>query len=403
MWKVPTERLSRYAIGVLVSLNCEAVAAKKATASQATTLGEWLWWPFLDPSMVFSTTESGPFRRDESAEVCVARRLGYDHPTRFAQVLLNKSEWQELLSENSTHVACFIGRFGLYGPQAPDQLALPKGRLEFPLQFRPKHLKPNEIDELYHCIVERLGSNAGDKHQTIDKDGIRTDYAVVQRYPHQRNGRQLIVVNLAGCTSLGTFAAASWAADKLLQTVDSTGNRLEVPLGIRQSSILEVLLKVTAADKGLRWRIQEIEVLRLFLDNSCWSPETLAWEEVKISEICLKIRPDGSFEFLFDGRPSRIKPNGKYGRVLAAMVRLMSQRSCNHVELAELANDASIWTRKTGGVQTVPIVEVRDVLKHLRSIHLHSALTVREDVAYVHAAVRLEDAGPPDTRVPKAK
>lgn len=362
---------------------------------QVKLLGNWLWSSFQAPSIVFSTTETGTFRRDESAEVCVAQRLGSDRGTKFEQVLLQCSEWQELLSKSPHRAACFIGRFGLYGDKAPDRLVHPQARLEFPEQSRPPHLKPNEIDdEHYHCIFERLGKDAVDKYKTIAEQGKRIDYALVQRYPRRWNHGKIIVVNLAGCTSLGTYAAASWAAEKLFEPVDSTGSRIECPPGIAEGSIFEALLRVTAAETGRRWRAQEIEVLRLFVDGRCWSPDALAWEEVQINEICLKIHDDGTFTFLFDGRPSRIKQDGTYGRLLAAMVRQKSQHGRDAMDLAELASDPSIWGQASGKVQVASIKKVHTFLKNLRNRHLHSALTVRKEVAYLHPKVRIDGCNP---------
>ena len=238
-------RLLQLATAVLVTVIPDALPAPPAPRP-ANLLADWLWAPFQAQSIVFSTTEPKPYRRDERAEFCVARRLGYQ--TKFERVLLGGSEWQESLSETPYQAACFIGRFGLYGDVAPRRLVNKQARLEFPEQFRPSNLQPNEIDDgLYHCIFERVGSNQVDKYRTKVDGGTRTDYALVQRYRRTLNDLKTIVVNLAGCTSLGTYAAAYWAAEKLFQPINSTGKCLEVPHGIREDCVFEALLKVTAS------------------------------------------------------------------------------------------------------------------------------------------------------------
>ena len=362
----------------------------KPVPSKCRLLDEWLWAPFRAPSIVFSTGQQGPFLRDEKAEFHLGRRLGYE--TEFEQIKLRDSRWQELLSKSPYQAVCFIGRLGLYGKDAPGRLMMKRGRLEFPEQFRPENMAPAELDSvgLYHCIFEHLGIHHTEKYFTTEEGGKRTDHAVVQRYQRSLNGRDMTVITIAGCTPLGTCAAAFWAAERLFQPIDSTGNCLEVPHGIRDDSVLEALLKVTASEPGSTWRFQEIVPLRLYVDDHCWSPKSHTWNEVPIEEICLLTRKDGRSVFLFNGRSSRLQPNRNYGRLLAAMMQQKIQSSCDVIDVDQLANDTSIWKDKAGDVQTTTVRHVYKVLKDLRSQHLRSALTVEQENVRLQASVHFE-------------
>lgn len=56
----------------------------------------------------------------------------------------------------------------------------------------------------------------------MEQDGVRTDFAVVQRYPVELGTRHVVVVIVAGASSLGTSVAAQWAAYDLFWSTDAT-------------------------------------------------------------------------------------------------------------------------------------------------------------------------------------
>jgi wyosine [tRNA(Phe)-imidazoG37] synthetase (radical SAM superfamily) len=172
---------------------------------------------------------------------------------------------------------CVIGRPSLYKScdvlydQDPREERLPKERaLVLPdVDSTTKDFMKNEITNtsrrLFHRVLVGTGSSriAFEVEDKMGKSQMtRTDYAVIQRFKLKHAGT---VVILAGCTALGTVAAAD-------QAVKHQFNRIPKLREPSPEDSIEILLKVTGSvplgDEGEKWpwEVHNCEPLAIYVN-----------------------------------------------------------------------------------------------------------------------------------------
>ena len=260
-----------------------------------------LWRPLKRSSVVLRAWEPDR-QRDEDAVIEVARYLSR-RPDGFPnceirRAVLNGNAKTDPLEDivKPHHNVCFIGRPGIFGPQATRMASSPDTRFYFPLPRRPQEAERGELVEQYHQVRSRSKLNedvkqfsASDIHGTPWE---RTDYAVVQKFRHLNRD----VVVCAGCSTFGTLAAARWA------TRPDTGP-IALPPDAATDSSVEVLLKVQGprVDYPKPWEIQSApEVVEMWVGDLKWGGQPSAesaWrpcpDKIAVSPSTLEIEIDG--------------------------------------------------------------------------------------------------------------
>lgn len=338
-------------------------------------LSQWLWQLFRQPSAVLAVTATKYRRRDEGALCFLGRRLSFvEYPrTEFPQISLEKPELAPVLFSKGYRAFCVVGRLGLFGREALERLGDGDLRFGFDAPCRPKGLPPGELDPDYHCVFEKLDNGDRKSHPTVEANDIRTDYAVVQRYEVGLGAQRSAVVIVAGASSLGTMAAARWAAYDLFQPTDATGGGpIKVPNGITPQSRMEALLRVRAKVTTSAWENLEIRLLKLSVDGAYWCAKEREWREPTIQVITL-VRENGEpLEILFDNQPSNVNRGSQIFRLLVAVVEQKVRRRRAELDITELAADDAIWDRPNP-----PKESVHAHLRTLRFRHLKRALDMR--------------------------
>ena len=355
---------------------------RRASADQL--LGDWVWRPFRRTSAVFGVTAMDFRRRDECALQWLGRRLSFnDYPaTSFPQVSLHACNFLELLFQGTFQAICLVGRPGLFGGGALKRFRDGELRFGFAKDRRPPELPVGAIDPEYHCILERQSPDNVLRHATVDQGDYRTDYAVVQRYPVVFRNGQILVVIVAGGSTLGTLAAARWAAYDLFQVADpARGLPIELPSGARLDSRMEALLRVRAKITTQTWDALQVDLHSLYFDKQCWSK--LKWTELGPRHITLIHRRPQPDQVLFDGTPQNINPKHCTYRLLLSLVDAALQR--HGVRIEDLATDKSIWLEPK-----VKVARVKGNLKTLKHRYLKDALAWDDDSAYLKATVSQE-------------
>ena len=110
-------------------------------------------------------------------------------------------------------------------------------------------------------------------YRTNDKNGVRTDYAIVQRFMVE----DTVVVYVAGNTSLGTLAGIQWVALRRNHLVAPDGVPIPCPEKIRGDSTVEALLQVSAPLDDRVWTPFDLKLLKLHAAGFRWSSSTGKW------------------------------------------------------------------------------------------------------------------------------
>ena len=339
----------------------------------------WFWEPFHQKSIVFSTTSQDHHRRDEFANLYIGRQLcRHDFSeTDFWQIPVRKDSWQEKLSSQPYMAVCLLGRLELYGnKKVVKKITNRDARFQFPKHSCSK--SASDVNEKeYYSIAEVENKKVIEEYYSDSQDGIRTDYAVVQRYTTRINYRNTVVINCAGTKSLGTLAAARWASWDLAESVDQQPEKfITAPEWITQNSCLEVLLEVQAKETTGAWRIKNITPIKLFLDDRPWSIQEHTWQNHNIQLITIvgdRHNPSG---VLFDGRPARTKKAGVYNRIIAALARLRNEDG--KIEMEDLLEERNLW-----GSDEVDEKAVMKKLSELKFIHLKNALDTKSGIKLI--------------------
>ena len=364
--------------GTLFALVCD-LKEEPAALTGDPPIFPWFWKPFHQKSIVFSTTSQDHHRRDEFANLHIGRQLCRHEygETDFWQIPVRKDSWQEKLSSQPYMAVCLLGRLGLYGnKRVVKKIANRHARFQFPKHQRARNAG-EETKKKYYSLVEVENNKVVEEYYSDSHDGIRTDYAVVQRYTTRINTRNTVVINCAGTKSLGTLAAARWASWDLAESVDhQPGKFISAPDWITQNSCLEVLLEVQAKETTDAWRIKNITPLKLFLDDRPWSIQEHAWQNRNIQLITICGGEHNPSGVLFDGKPARTKKSGVYNRIIAALARLRKEDGT--IEMEDLLKEENLW-----GSDEADERAVMKKLSELKYIHLKDALDTNSGIKLV--------------------
>jgi hypothetical protein len=347
-------------------------------------LYQWLWDPFHENSAMFGTA-SDVYLRDGMALVALARRLGWDEFPRAEIVLVpvGQPRWEEVLHQQGFQAIFLVGRLGLFGDEAVRSWDFLDSRFFFPKQQRSPGSAPDAFDPEYYCIRERLEDGRIESYPVHDaaKD-MRTDFALIQRYPVVYLGVQIVVVLCAGCTSLGTLAAAQWAASHLTRNTHPQGTPIPCPAGLAADSRMEALLEVTADLNHPLWIPSRVELRRLMVDRATWNPQLRAWESESLIEVhCEGGDPQRPVAVVIDGKEERMDPKGQAFQ-LSVAVCLSAAENQGLVDLAKLLQSPKLWPR--GGANED---KLRDRLSGLKFRHL-KMLSIDREVR-LHATVKI--------------
>ncbi len=338
-------------------------------------LPHWLWEPFHQPSAVLAVTATNYRRRDEAALLWLGRRLSFaEYPeTEFPHIALENPDLARVLFSQRYQAFCIVGRLGLFGQKALERLGIDDLHFGFDVPRRPKGLPPGELDAKYHCVFERVGSCKRKSHRTTEESGVRTDFAVVQRYQVELGTQHVVVVIVAGASSLGTAAGARWAACDLFQPTDAIDRRpIEVPPRITPHSHMEALLCARAKVTTRAWEHPEIELRKLSVDGACWSLKDQKWHEAPIRLITVVRERGQPTQILFDDQPARLERGKQTFRLMVALVEQAQRGGDAELDIAALAANHGIWEKPN------PTEDyVRAKLRLLRTRYLKNALCMR--------------------------
>jgi len=233
-------------------------------------LHDWLFEPFRVPQRgsggkrsVVLTVCDNAYIRDVGAQIEIARLLPSSRysSTEFHHVPLEDPDWGDVGLDGADGV-CFIGR-----PSMFRDCRIVK---HFPDDLRFSIVPPNSAEEGPYFCINHNRPKAGHRRLRTMQDASRHDHAIVQRFMIRVGGRDMVVVVVAGATSLGTLGAARWISsfkwDKETRIAHASIAGLE---GIKTSTRFEVLLDVSAKvnDPAKPWR-PEFEPKSLFLHKS---------------------------------------------------------------------------------------------------------------------------------------
>jgi hypothetical protein len=359
-------------------------------------LRDFIWNSFHAKSAVLATA-GDQHLRDGMALLQLARLFGWVvfPNTNIELVPLSQPDWQVAFCLQKLDAICLVGRIGLFGDEANRYLSCPNARLRFNTNVRPPSLAPQALDDEYHCIVEQPKGGDTEYHRSIDnEDGRRTDYALVQRYMVQHEGRQIVVVYIAGNTSLGTLGAAIWAALHLQRLCGPNGAPIPCPPTVSMNTTVEALLEVREDIDKEVWH-PEIRLLRLATPDAVWSETTGKWH----SDITVKFengdlrKPIG---VLFGSAQESMKTSKTMFRLLVAVCLLSQTNPEGRIHVADLAEDKWIWDGKTisGKAVRKKLAQLKCAHKKLRdlltlepSVHLYAHVTI-ENVPCVAAGVQ---------------
>ncbi|MBN1852637.1 MAG: hypothetical protein JW829_07925 [Pirellulales bacterium] len=352
-------------------------------------LAIWLWYPFGKASAVLAVTATNYCRRDENAQIWLARRLSFSefNKTDFPHISLENPEVEGVFFSDKYHAFCIVGRLGLFGSKALQRFSNNDLRFGFVKHRRPIGLPPGELDAEYHCVFERTKNSRRIFYRTTEENGERTDYVVIQRYQVKLDGtRTVVVIIIAGASSLGTLAGARWAAYNLFQPTDTIDKGpIPVPRGISPHSTMEVLLRARAKVTTGAWDHPEIDLLQLYVDGASWSLKDQAWHKAAIKQITI-IRDKGqATKILFDNQPTRLDPRKQMFRLLVAVAQKSLQCNYSELDITALNSDDTIWEKPKPGIPYV-----RYQLRLLRNRYLRESLQTRGHLQF-NARVRILD------------
>jgi len=346
-------------------------------------LGNWTWRPMQQPSVVLALSAADHRRRDEHAVIYVARRLAYDGfpQTAFRQFCPDSFDLGALLVEDY-QALCILGRLSIYGRETAARLAGEHMRFGFDDAPRPPGLAQGKLDpDGYHRIWEQ-GPDRLIYHSAKDFGEERIDYGLVQRYPVFLGMRHVVVINCAGASSLGTLAAAQWAAESLFRSDGALEHGpIETPPHTGPDSRMEALLEVRARLTETPWEQPDITLKKLYVDRCEWSSTAHQWRTKPPSVLSIERKHGRPERILFDHEPSPLTVGSQIFRLTVAIAELAQRNPDQRIEPKTLAGISDIWERPQP-----KIAYVRQQLRNLRARYLREALTVKGGVQ-LHAEV----------------
>jgi hypothetical protein len=360
------------------------------------SLGCWLWSDFKDRSLVLRVADSDRLKRDEDAVIVIARWLPH------LQFPLTEFLWVDpggfaptAAKLDTVGAICFVGRLCLFGPEAVRWWGAvkPAPCHRFGMGVRPENLRRGELHRRYHSIVDTLPGSARKKfHRTEDKAGIRRDFGLVQRYFIEWAGKYHPVIHIAGCSSLGTLAAAHFATHVLFSPRPN-GELWPLPPNIKKDSRFEALIEATAELEGseLGWRLVNTKILDLRVDNHVWSDEEGIWRQDRDSHIVIDLRkcsrgrgyrkePQNA-TIQVNGEEKEFKPKSE-NRRLCLELCMRAKRGEGKVSVEELRKDTWIWNR---GKIKKP-ADVRNRINYVLR-QLGSPGVIRDGICHVNAKI----------------
>ena len=256
-----------------------------------TTFSEWFFGPFRPrsggprvstPCAVVGVCDQEHIR-DVQAQIILGRHLSASSfpDTKFYHVPLQDPDWTDV-GLDKINAFCVIGRPTMLArcpviEKLDEQLKKRLHRKRFDKRFAlppdDKLWRSRRVDKetaaSFHHVVQRPALPGTEPYCVVDKDGRRTDYAIIQRFVIDYDNRPMTVVILAGATSLGTVGAVEWVtngemAAKLEEVCARFGKTLD------EETEMEALLKVTAEVRSPArpWVTIGREPIKLFLDDS---------------------------------------------------------------------------------------------------------------------------------------
>lgn len=357
------------------------------------SLAYWVWDIFLKyPSAVFATLVRR-FNRDDFAVIHLAQRLGTNPD--FETYPADQPAWSQRLLKGKYQAICLVGRPGLHGQDAVDQLVSKQLRFSFPDSDRPENLSRDDLDpQSYHRIRELISSSPPKykEHCASEANGRRYDFGLLQRYPIEFGGRKIVVVLCAGTSSLGTLAAADWACSYLWDTVHFENHQpIPRPQTITPESVMEALISVTAplSNSEHAWKLATVELQTLIVDHSVWCLEDKEWRLGQIRVITIVYEGDKPISVLFDEQPTNQKPNSQNFRLFVTAA-LLALRDDGRIDEHKLAKKSKSWNN---GKQ-LDAKEVRLGLSSIKNrCNLGDTLTIDSTGIRLHATVVEKKAG----------
>jgi hypothetical protein len=348
-------------------------------------LNEWFWSPFQFPSLVFWLWHPITRGRDDGALLLLSEHLTRERlPHVFQPVLTSDPSWQRILAAHRVGCLCFVGRLGLYGDEAQRRWGKPRKvlRFGFPGYIRwhgdPK--KKKAIDRRFHFLVENVAGQAPVRWRASKnkKTGVRTDYALIQRYTVTEAGKQTFVFCLAGATWVGTQAAAQWVTE-ILTSPQLDQDRIPLPKDISPDSKLEVLLRVKHDDDYPTWRFAsgDIEICKLFLGNSEWNQESRSWRPLSdklVVILCEDGDPKRPVALEVDGEIKRLDQTKRSAHLLSALYEQTGGHKGAIIDTAQLM-------KQLPEDETPPDVKtLRKWLAWLQVTHFRGALLIGRQI-----------------------
>ena len=365
--------------------------------SEGIRLCDWFCQPFCGPSLVVRVADPEKRRRDEEAVIELARRLGWKECPSARFVRVGLGEFALPVKELEVDGVCFVGRLGLYGPQAVFSWSMENTRFRFGREDRPDWLQPGHLDrEKYHVVLEDLRDDDPLRYETDERNNKRTDYGLIQSYVVWLNNRQIRVVVCAGSSSLGTLAATYWAGHDLF-LANQEGKFMMLPKRVKADSCLEALVKVTAdsSRSTYTWELGNVKLLHLRLDGYVWNQQEFDWDHRSAKRITVlydrsagrDFSNDAVIDLLLDGDPSRMTKSKPSFRLLVAICRLARDNG-GLVDIRKLAADAWIWDKAIGTIDDAWLNYVKTRVRNLKTHHLGQAIVIGDEQCQLLAEVR---------------
>jgi hypothetical protein len=341
------------------------------------TLDNWLLNDFRKESVVFRASEPGYERRDPDAVENLARWLPYKgfSATKFCALPKGEDSWQQIVTDQPLETFCFVGRLGLFGGQAVEQLVNPETRFRF-LRHSPPPVFPTG-DELkkYYVIQEFDADQLVHEYRTEDTNGVRTDYGIVQRYPIYMATHWVTVLLCAGLSSLGTVGAARWLAFDLGLQDPVTQTPIIQPKAIEASSRVEALVRTIGASQSHIWRPSKIELVGLYVDHFQWSPKERQWHDIQQHVLQVRLRHGEPVAVLIDDETARLVVGSQNFRLVTTLAQQIGKNGGGGVDVKRLASDRTIWDG-----HELPPSKVKYRLHHLDDHTLRGLLTIDDQV-----------------------
>lgn len=322
-------------------------AGEKQTEKPAEKLADWLFEPFRDAppgnhnSLVLSVCDRH-YLRDVQAQVEIARLLPLErYPlTKFRHVSHEHPDWGNAGLGQALGV-CFIGR--------PLMFQNCKLVEDFPPDIRfsivpPESGKAPESGkkEDFHCVAQNRPKAGALRYTTVEDESHRYDYAIVQRFTITSGGRHIVVLVIAGGSSLGTLGAARWISGYSWTKATRDRHARIAGLGtIDRSTRFEALLKVTARmHKPARPWDPDVSVESLFLQKS----RNLLQEPSRVTLGITKKELTHAKEvryLLFDDDEMDFSP--KDNAAVVAFCTKCVLDSSRVIRIKDLISDARVW------------------------------------------------------------